>query len=63
MLVALEILLLLGAIMLPLIPYRNRRKAAIKFGRQKSVELSNYVVTADGKLEEITKPHDTSLFQ
>lgn len=55
----LEILLLLGAIALPLVP----RRAKIKSHQQASAELSNYAVNENGNLEEINKPHDTSLFQ
>ncbi|HWZ36518.1 MAG TPA: hypothetical protein VNW51_10180 [Mucilaginibacter sp.] len=55
----LEILLLLGAIALPLVP----RKEKTKSHQQASTELSNYAVDENGHLEEINKPQDTSLFQ
>lgn len=60
--ITLEILLFLGAILLPLVLRKTKIEAA-KSSQPERPELSNYVVTEDGKLEEINKPHDTSLFQ
>lgn len=63
MLLTLEILLLLGAIVLPLVPRKAKQKNVVKPHQPAREELSNYVVNADGNLEEINNPHDSSLFQ
>ncbi|HEY9533904.1 MAG TPA: hypothetical protein VIQ77_05180 [Mucilaginibacter sp.] len=60
---ALEILLVFGAVIMLLVPRKSKSKAKIKSQRSAPVELSNFVVNEDGKLEEINNPHDTSLFQ
>ena len=63
MLAILEILLFLGILVLLSVPRKAKERANIKPRRQIRPELSNYMVTEDGKLEEINKPQDTSLFQ
>ena len=60
---ALEILLLFGAVVVPLVPRKFKSKAKTRSQQSPPVELSNFVVNEDGKLEEINNPHDTSLFQ
>ncbi|GAA4104633.1 hypothetical protein [Mucilaginibacter panaciglaebae] len=60
---ALEILLLFGAVVVPLVPRKSKSNAKIKSQRPAPPDLSNFVINEDGKLEEINNPHDTSLFQ
>lgn len=63
LLTAIEILMLVGAIILPLVPRKVKSKTTAKANEPAHVELSNYVVTENGDLEELSKPHDTSLSQ
>ncbi|MFD2873095.1 hypothetical protein ACFS5N_11485 [Mucilaginibacter ximonensis] len=63
LLTTLEILLLLGAILLPLVPRKANSKLNRKPKQAARAELSDYVVTETGQLEEIVRPHNSPLSQ
>ncbi|WP_214073149.1 hypothetical protein [Mucilaginibacter sp. dw_454] len=61
LLTCLEILVLVGAIVVPLMPRKRKSKAMVKPHHPAAHELSQFVVTENGHLQEISNPHDTSL--
>lgn len=60
---SLEVLFFSGMVALSSVWRKPKIKIDKKPQQPARPELSNYVVTEDGKLEEINKPQGTSLFQ
>jgi|GEM_PF-4118830 len=56
-----EVSLLLGVIVLPLF-FRKKRKPPVDRPCRIRPDLSDYVVTAEGKIELVSRPRDLSMY-